>query len=141
MTLDIPLRRDNLDQYSISFMGPSIWNKLSNSLKILNTENELTLDYKKLVLKNLNKWNITSFTTSITIIVKLLLLSLLLLLLLLLFESLLFFIAVVIIVIIITITVVIIITIIVVIISINKLILIFPLVGKGSRGTLTETRA
>ena len=55
MNLDITLRRDNLDQYSISFMGPSIWNKLSNSLKILNTENELTLDYKKLVLKNLNK--------------------------------------------------------------------------------------
>ena len=37
MTSEIPLRKSNLAQKSISFMGPSIWNKLSNDLKILNT--------------------------------------------------------------------------------------------------------
>ena len=37
MALEIPLRKNNLGQKSISFMGPSILNKLSNDLKILNT--------------------------------------------------------------------------------------------------------
>ena len=38
MALEIPLRKSNLGQKSISLMGISIWNKLSNDLKILDTE-------------------------------------------------------------------------------------------------------
>ena len=47
MALEIPLRKSNLGQKSISFMRPFIWNKLSNYLKILNTTTSFTL-----VLKN-----------------------------------------------------------------------------------------
>ena len=53
MALEIPLRKSNLGQKSISFMGPSIWNKLSNDLKILNTATFFTLNYKKLDLQKL----------------------------------------------------------------------------------------
>ena len=34
-------------------MGPSIWNKLSNDLEILDTAAWFTRNYKKLVLKKL----------------------------------------------------------------------------------------
>ena len=37
ITLEIPLNKSNLGQNNTSLIGPSIWNKLSNSLKILNT--------------------------------------------------------------------------------------------------------
>ena len=53
MALEIPLRKSNLGQKSISLMGPSIWNNLSNDLKILNTATSFTHNYKKLVLKKL----------------------------------------------------------------------------------------
>ena len=33
--LEVPLKKGNLGQRSISFSGPSIWNKLSNNLKVL----------------------------------------------------------------------------------------------------------
>ena len=53
MALKIPLRKSNLGQNSISFMGPSIWNKSSNDLKLLNTATWFNRNYKKLVLKDL----------------------------------------------------------------------------------------
>ena len=53
MALEIPLRKSNLGQKSISFMGPSIWNKSSNDLKLLNTATWFNRNYKKLVLKDL----------------------------------------------------------------------------------------
>ena len=53
MALEIPLRESNLGQKSISFIGPSIWNKLSSDLKMLNTTTSFSHNYKKLVLKNL----------------------------------------------------------------------------------------
>ena len=51
MALKIPLRKSNLVYKSISFMGPSIWKKLSNDLKILNTTTLFTHNYKKRVLQ------------------------------------------------------------------------------------------
>ena len=48
MTLEIPLRKSNLDQKSISFLGTLIWNKLSNHLKTLNTDTSFTHSYKKI---------------------------------------------------------------------------------------------
>ena len=53
MALEIPLRKSNLAQKGISFMGPSIWNKLSNDLKTLNTATSFNHNYKMLVLKKL----------------------------------------------------------------------------------------
>ena len=35
----------NIGQKSISFIGPSIWNKLSNNLKVLNTTTSFTHNY------------------------------------------------------------------------------------------------
>ena len=55
MTLEIPLRKSNLCQKGISFMRPSLWNKLSNDLKMLNTATSFTHNYKKLVLKKLER--------------------------------------------------------------------------------------
>ena len=49
MAFEIPLRRSNLVQKSVSFMGPSIWNKLSNDLNISNTATSVTHNYKKLI--------------------------------------------------------------------------------------------
>ena len=69
MALGIPLRKSNLGQKSISFMGSSTWNKLCNDLKILNTATSFTHDYKKQVLKKLEYVKITSIITSITIII------------------------------------------------------------------------
>ena len=53
MALEIPLRKSNLGQKSMSFMGPYIRNELSSDLKILNTATSFTRNYKKLVLKKL----------------------------------------------------------------------------------------
>ena len=52
MTLEIPLRKSSIQdkkgQNSISFMGPSFWNKLRNALKTFNTATSFT----HLVIKN-----------------------------------------------------------------------------------------
>ena len=48
ISLEIPLRKGNLGQKSISFMEPSIWNKLSNEMKILTTSTLVTHNLKKL---------------------------------------------------------------------------------------------
>ena len=45
MALEIPLRKSSIGQKSSSFMGPSIWNKLSNDLNILNTATSFTDNY------------------------------------------------------------------------------------------------
>ena len=55
ISLEIPLKKSNLDQKSISFIGPSIWNKLSNNVKVLNTTTSFIHNYKKLVLQNLSE--------------------------------------------------------------------------------------
>ena len=39
------IEKTYLGQKSISFFGPSIWNKLSNDLKILNTATSFTHIY------------------------------------------------------------------------------------------------
>ena len=39
-TLKVPLKKGNLGQRSILFIGPSIWNKLSNNLKVLKVMKE-----------------------------------------------------------------------------------------------------
>ena len=49
MALEILLRKSNLVQKSISFMGPSIENELSFDLKILDTAASFTHNYKKVV--------------------------------------------------------------------------------------------
>ena len=51
LALEIPLKKSNFGQKSISFFGPSIWNILSIDLKILNTSTSFSHNYKKLVLK------------------------------------------------------------------------------------------
>ena len=51
MALEIPMRNNNLVQKSISFIGPPVWNKLSNDQKLLNNATSFTQDYQKLVLK------------------------------------------------------------------------------------------
>ena len=51
MALEIPLRKSNSDQKIISFMESSIWKKLGNNLKTLNSATSFTHNYKKLVLK------------------------------------------------------------------------------------------
>ena len=50
MALEIPLRKSNSDQKIISFMESSIWKKLGNNLKTLNSATSFTHNYKKLVL-------------------------------------------------------------------------------------------
>ena len=47
--LEISLKNSNLGERSISFIGPSIWNKLSNDLKFLNTKTLFTHTHKKLI--------------------------------------------------------------------------------------------
>ena len=49
----LSIKKSNLGQKSISFMGPPIWNKLNNDLKILSTATSFTHNYKKLILKKL----------------------------------------------------------------------------------------
>ena len=53
MVLEIPLRKSNLGQKNLLFMGPYISNKLSNDLKILNIATSFTHDYEKPVLMKL----------------------------------------------------------------------------------------
>ena len=57
MALEIPLKKSNLGQKSSSVVGPSIWNKWSNNLKVVKTTTSFTHNYKKLVLQNLNEKN------------------------------------------------------------------------------------
>ena len=53
MAFEIPLRKSNGSQKSISFMGPSFRKKLSNDLNIFNTATSFTHNYKKFILKKL----------------------------------------------------------------------------------------
>ena len=53
MTLEMLLKKSNLDPKNISFIGSS--NKLSNNLKILNTATSFSHNYKKLDLQNLSE--------------------------------------------------------------------------------------
>ena len=62
MALEKPLKKSNLGYKTISFIGQSIWDKLSNNLKILNND-------KKLVLQNLSEQNIIFIITFIIIII------------------------------------------------------------------------
>ena len=55
IALEIPLKKRNLGQKSIYFTWPSILNKLSNNVEILNTSTSFIHNYKKLVLQNLSK--------------------------------------------------------------------------------------
>ena len=55
MALEIPLKKSNLRQKSISFIGLSIWNKLSNNLIVLNTTTSFTRNYKELVLQTFSE--------------------------------------------------------------------------------------
>ena len=48
--IKLDLRKIILRQKSISFLGPSIWNKLSKDIKVLNAPTSITYNYKKLVL-------------------------------------------------------------------------------------------
>ena len=54
MTLETPLRKSDLGQKKISFVGDSVWNKLNNDLKILNTAHLFTHSYENFLLKNLS---------------------------------------------------------------------------------------
>ena len=53
MVLDIPLRKTTIGQRSISFLGPKVWSKTSNSLKAVKTTATFTQASKKHVLENL----------------------------------------------------------------------------------------
>ena len=128
MALDIPLRKTNLGQKNILFIRPSIRNKLSNDLKTLNTTTSFTQNYKKLDLKNLSYHIIISTIIFIIIIISPLL-SLLLLLLLSLSLSLFLLLLSVLL------------PLLLLWLFESLLFLNFPLVDKGSGGTLTEIRA
>ena len=54
MALEVPLRKIKFGQKSILSTGPSIWNKLTSEMKVLNTVISSTHNIKKLVLKNLS---------------------------------------------------------------------------------------
>ena len=53
MALDIPLRKTALGQNNISFLGPKIWSKISNDLKVVKTKNCFTHGLKKEILDNM----------------------------------------------------------------------------------------
>ena len=55
---DTSQKKNNLGQKSISSMGSSIWNKLSNHPRVSSTATLFTHYHKKLVLKSLNEQNI-----------------------------------------------------------------------------------
>ena len=57
MALEITLKKSHLGQYSILFTGPSIWNKLSNNLEVLNIITSFTTNHKKLVMQNFREQN------------------------------------------------------------------------------------
>ena len=133
MALKTPLRKSNLGQKSISFMGLTIWNKLSNDLKILDTAASFTHNYIKLVLKKLECVGHNFNHNFITIIITKTFIIIIATITVITFWV---FIIFLIIVIIIAIIIVIIITIIVIIMT----IIIFT-ISEVSRGTLTEIRA
>ena len=45
VALEVPLKKSNLGQKNTWFIGPSIWNKMSNNLKVLNTTTSFTHHY------------------------------------------------------------------------------------------------
>ena len=51
--LDIPLKKTNTGQKSISYLGPSLWNKLDSHLRVAPTTIAFTHNYKKHILKDL----------------------------------------------------------------------------------------
>ena len=53
MALDIPLRKSNIGQKNLSFLGPSIWNKITSDLKRVKTAKNFTHQFKKVTLKGL----------------------------------------------------------------------------------------
>ena len=53
MALDIPLRKAALGQKNISFLGPKVWSKISNDLKVVKTTNCSTHGLKKVILNNM----------------------------------------------------------------------------------------
>ena len=53
MALEMPLRKSNVVQNMILFLGLSIWKKLSDDLIILNTATSFTHNYENLPLKKL----------------------------------------------------------------------------------------
>ena len=53
MALDVPLRKTTIGQKSMSFLGPKVWSKTSNSLKADKTTATCTHALKKHVLENL----------------------------------------------------------------------------------------
>ena len=53
MALAIPLRKTALGQKNISFLGPKIWSKISNDLKVVKTTNCFTHGLKKEILDNM----------------------------------------------------------------------------------------
>ena len=52
MALNTPLSKSKLSQSSFLFLGPFVWNKLSNDLKVLNTATSFTHKCKKQVSKS-----------------------------------------------------------------------------------------
>ena len=55
MVLEIPLEKSLWGKKSISFIGPSIWNKLSNNLNVLNTT---ASSYPELQKTKFSKFNL-----------------------------------------------------------------------------------
>ena len=55
MALDIPLRKTNIGQKSLSFLGPKIWTRIKASLKSVGTTVSFTHGLKKEILKDLQK--------------------------------------------------------------------------------------
>ena len=53
MALDIPLRKTALGKKYILFLGPKIWSKISNNLKVVKTTNCFTHGLKKEILDNM----------------------------------------------------------------------------------------
>ena len=53
MALDMPLRKTALGQKNISFLGPKIWSKISNDLKVVKATNCFTHGLKREILDNM----------------------------------------------------------------------------------------
>ena len=50
---DIPLRKTNTGQKSLSFLGPKIWSKIGSSIKIVRTLSSFMHAIKKNILLHL----------------------------------------------------------------------------------------
>ena len=53
MALDIPLRKTNAGQKSLSLLGPKIWSKINTSIKNANTLSSVMHAFKKNILLHL----------------------------------------------------------------------------------------